>query len=368
MDDYYAILGVDRTASAEEIAQKIKQEMRIWPKRAANPDLSRRQEAERRVQLLSEAKATLLEPEARATYDRKLAAEGPRTQSSTAQASSGTDWVDLSRRYLGNNDYNSALYAAREARNSGVATAEVWSLMCRANAGLNKLDEALYEAKQAADLKPTDPQVHIDLGSIHESREEYEPAYRAFEAAHRLDPVEDGPRMAMALIRGEQGRFDEALTSMEALYTNCQDRDQVGRQLAILLVQTAETVPRVQDKTTYVITSPEEITRMRQLLGRARQVTNDPQALSAVVDMEQYVDSCASRKFIFRRMLGDGFFRVGFLPLLLSLCVCSSSTTWSVALLLIGGGLIYLGVQRARPPLWKINYWAHQQSIMMNSR
>ncbi len=362
MDDYYAMLGVDRAASSEEIASKIKQEMRIWPKRAANPDLSRRQEAERRVQLLGEAKATLLNPEARTAYDKKLAIAGSQ-RSSTVSNEDGTDWVELARRYLSSNDYNSALYAAREARNAGVTTAEVWSLLCRANAGLNKLDEALYEAKQAADLSPADPQVHIDLGSIHETREEWEPAYAAFHAAYALEPAEDGPRVAMALVRANQGRMTEAVNLMEQTFAQAQDREQVGSLLALCLVQAAEQVPRIKEGDAFYITSPQEIDQIRRMMARARQVTTDPEAIAAVVDMEKYVNKCAARTFSFGAMISDGFFRLGAFLLLVTVCVATCAGKTAILLFFISAGLIFIGVQRARPFGWKVNAMLHAAQL-----
>src|SRR5690606_33956071 len=74
MDDYYALLGVERTAPASELEKEIRKQLRTWSKRSNHPDLSRRQEAERRVQQLSEARKILLDEQKRAEYDRALAA------------------------------------------------------------------------------------------------------------------------------------------------------------------------------------------------------------------------------------------------------------------------------------------------------
>jgi curved DNA-binding protein CbpA len=74
VDDYYDILGVDRTASCEAIDRKIREQMRLWQGRTSSADLDRRQLAERRVQHLGEARTTLLDEEKRRRYDRQLAA------------------------------------------------------------------------------------------------------------------------------------------------------------------------------------------------------------------------------------------------------------------------------------------------------
>jgi curved DNA-binding protein CbpA len=73
MEDYYALLGVHRSASSDELDQSIRAELRRWQRRTASPDLARRQEAERQVHLLAEARAVLLDDRQRHRYDLKLA-------------------------------------------------------------------------------------------------------------------------------------------------------------------------------------------------------------------------------------------------------------------------------------------------------
>lgn len=361
MDDYYAILSVDRTASADEITKKIRHEIGLWSKRASNTsELSRRQEAERRVQLLDEAKATLLDEASRRVYDQRLAAAPAGTPDAATPDSSGAkDWLELARRALAKNDYNSALYAAREARTAGLAAAEVWSVMSRANAGLGRLDDALYESQQAVLLDGANPDVHIDLGGVYEAREDWPNAYSAFEAAHRLIPAADGPRMAMAIVLGEDGKFVQAVGAMEALYNDCQDREAVGAQLALLLARNAEAMPQVRRGDEYYITSTAEISAMNQLLARARSVTNDPHAIGVVQEVQRYVDQCAARPFNAGRFVSDGLFWVGVVFAVITLCLFVSVPVGGLFTALISAALIGAAVMRARPPVWKVNLANH---------
>jgi hypothetical protein len=78
VDDYYQLVGVDRAAPRDEIDRKIRDEMRRWQRRTANADLDRRQEAERRVKQLGEARLPLLDETKRRQYDRQLAQALPR--------------------------------------------------------------------------------------------------------------------------------------------------------------------------------------------------------------------------------------------------------------------------------------------------
>lgn len=60
MTDYREILGVAPDAAPGEIEQRIKSELRLWQRRTNSADLALRQEAERRVEQLTQARTELL--------------------------------------------------------------------------------------------------------------------------------------------------------------------------------------------------------------------------------------------------------------------------------------------------------------------
>lgn len=72
MDDYYAIVGVRRSAPAATIDRAIREQLRRWQRRTASANLASRQQAEWRVQQLGEARAVLLDEQRRRQYDREL--------------------------------------------------------------------------------------------------------------------------------------------------------------------------------------------------------------------------------------------------------------------------------------------------------
>lgn len=65
--DYYRVLGVTRTANADELKQAFRKLARKY-----HPDLSREPDAESRMKEVNEAFATLSDPERRAAYDRAV--------------------------------------------------------------------------------------------------------------------------------------------------------------------------------------------------------------------------------------------------------------------------------------------------------
>ncbi len=63
--DYYAVLGVDKPASDEEIKKAYRKLARKY-----HPDVSKEPDAERKMQAVNEAHAVLSDPEKRAAYDQ----------------------------------------------------------------------------------------------------------------------------------------------------------------------------------------------------------------------------------------------------------------------------------------------------------
>ncbi|HEY6737500.1 MAG TPA: DnaJ domain-containing protein, partial [Actinopolymorphaceae bacterium] len=74
---YYDLLELPTSASEDDIRAAIRQQRRLWVRRQSSPDPARRSEAEQRVRDLDQAERTLLDPTARAEYDRTLAGVTP---------------------------------------------------------------------------------------------------------------------------------------------------------------------------------------------------------------------------------------------------------------------------------------------------
>src|SRR2546421_4046792 len=95
--DYYAILGIPRNASAENVRAAYKREVRIWRKRAAaSSQDSVRNEAVRRLALLADAFSTLSDAQRRATYNRQpiSAPVTPSSSSPVPAEVSSRDWIE----------------------------------------------------------------------------------------------------------------------------------------------------------------------------------------------------------------------------------------------------------------------------------
>ncbi|HTB50203.1 MAG TPA: tetratricopeptide repeat protein [Solirubrobacteraceae bacterium] len=77
-EDYYALLGLPRDASLEEVEDALRQQLNVWSRRVNNaPRAADRREAEEKVELLEQAKAVLRDKSGRLEYECALPGEEP---------------------------------------------------------------------------------------------------------------------------------------------------------------------------------------------------------------------------------------------------------------------------------------------------
>jgi tetratricopeptide (TPR) repeat protein len=289
MEDYYAVVGVARTATPDEVDKKIREQLRMWQRRTTNADLSRRQEAERRVQLLGEARTTLLDAAQRKRYDEQLGQLPAPGDPPAETTTSGTvDWLERARRCLANNDYRGAAHAARQARNQPNPPVAVWGLLARANAGLGNLDDALYEARQAVSIDDANAQAHLDLAHVCEQRGEWRQAFEEYETASRLDPEAEAPEAGMARSLASSGDPAVAVDHLERRYARALPNQRVaaGRTLGRALVSAADQAARGTGGG-YRVSTPSQVGKIGRLLERTRQVTTDPEIMRSVGELER---------------------------------------------------------------------------------
>ena len=83
MENYYELLQVNPNIGASELKEKLIEAQRKWLGRTNAPDLKRRQDAERKVEILAEAEVILLDEAKRSEYNRML--EGSKPEVNTNQ-------------------------------------------------------------------------------------------------------------------------------------------------------------------------------------------------------------------------------------------------------------------------------------------
>lgn len=374
MDDLYAIVGVNRNDPPDAIDKKIKQELRTWQKRTNSPDLTKRQEAEKRVELLTQAREILMDPAKRAAYTQRLDAwlASGAAQQQPQMTAAGGNWLEQARTYLGRGDYNSVVYAAREARNSLGASAEVWSLLARGNAGLGNLRDALYEAQQAATLDPSNPEHRFDLASIYEDLEQWDQALATYQQVSQLTGGSEEADLGMASVYSATGRFDQAIPVLERVYQHGSDKQMASYYLSDVLLSHAEAIPVAQSGDSYSITSFDEILRINEIIARVKTLSDHPDIVQQVVKLETYL-----AQMEVKTLFGTTGWRMTKMVIIWSVVAVvvfaigsSGGSAMGMLFLLIGVGVligrIALAMRKYYLPQWQINAYIHHREMAQN--
>jgi tetratricopeptide (TPR) repeat protein len=266
--DYYAILGVPRTADADAIKNAVRAERRVWVKRQQAPKLERRQEAELRVRQLADAEKTLLDPASRRAYDAKLDAYVAPTPTAGPGPVGGADWVSRAEEYLRAGNPLAAHAAAREATSADGSNHRAWYVRAHASMMLNSYGDAVFEFGEAIRLSPNDPEYHFDLGTLHEANEQWAAAQGEYQVASRLDPQNPLYQVAIANTLIQMDRPDDALPILEPIHARHPDVEDFNFYLALALyyssLQHVSSVRGIE-----AFTNEADVKAMRSKLERA---------------------------------------------------------------------------------------------------
>lgn len=370
--DYYDILNIGRSATADEITDAVKKQMRQWRKRTEAADLGVRQEAEVRVKLIEEARTTLGDSARKQEYDTRLQREGVKKATASTGAD-GSDWIGQTKHFLAVGDYHSAAYAAREATQQAGDTAESWYLRSRANAGLDRFEDAWYEAQQAAQLEQRNPEYQFNKGMVAEAMGRWPQAIDAYKSAATIDPEVPMYDLAVGGVFSQTGRYKEALDVVSRVHSRFPDDDSANYYLSMALIDAVENVPKFKNDEGYVVTALEEITEMRSLLDRARALKAlEPDAISAINHIEEYLARMEKKQFnkaAFGSMIGasaDGgciamafMLALPILPILLVFGGLSNANNGGFLWFLIGVIGLVIEYFVFWQPGWKINRKIH---------
>ena len=266
--DLYETLNVSPNADSSEIREAIKRERRLWRKRTGSAELSKKHEADRKMSRLAEAEDVLLDSTKRAEYDRQLVAAPTPARTARPTNTGQINWLEMALNYIEEGDYRSAAHAAKKVTRERSSSALAWAALSRANAGLGNYDDALFEACQAAKLKPDCAEYQYDLGSIYESMKSWSDALRSYQRGAELDPSNHLFPASMAGVFLQNDLPEKALPIVQALHEEHSDDGLVAWYYALTMRDMAMAVPSVRKDDTYLLTSAEEVEQMESFLRR----------------------------------------------------------------------------------------------------
>jgi curved DNA-binding protein CbpA len=350
--DYYELLKVSRSASAEELGKTLRDQRHQWHMRQNSADPSLRAAAEARVAQLDEAEKILLDPAARARYDRELAAApAPATAAGAADLSGGASWMDRTRELLESSDGRTAAYMAREATHSEPNNPEAWALRAQASLMNGDLRDAEVEVQQALRLDPDEVRYIAALGDVYAVAENWHRALAEFERASRLDPEDPYLRagVGQALVNTEQSK--KAVGIFEDLVDEHPDNEMFRYGLAVALQDSALEAMTLLRDGTRIVTSPAQADLAEEHARRiARLGLRDREILDAVAGLNTMVEEARQMRWIHTgtaKLYLTAFVVGGICPLF------SGKAAGVLLGFAIAIGLVVIYTMRHRKPFWE---------------
>jgi len=207
--NYYEVLGVERSASEQQIRDRFRKLAREnHPDRYRGPDKA---DAERRFQTLTEAVNILTNPARRKQHDGEM---------SSVTRGAAVDFAAIAKAYLAKgvkaykeNDFRGAYENFDLAVKHNEKDAKAWYHVALAAARMpSMMRQAVQAIETAAQLEPVNPVYLRDAGRISKAAGLSAKAERYFEQALQWDPQNVEIQSALAELRAGKGEAGKGFT------------------------------------------------------------------------------------------------------------------------------------------------------------
>jgi Flp pilus assembly protein TadD len=227
LENYYNILGIATTASADDIRKAVAEKRREWTPRTGHPKLETRQLAEVTVKNIAEAESILLDVGKRRDYDQQLAAQVDVPDAAASGPVQGRDWLRIARDYLTQGNNSQANYAAREATTQQSENPDAWYLRGLTSVQLGNHADAEFEISEAIRLNPNDASYHAELGDLYKINDMWEKAHGEYTRASQLEPGNVYYTAFVGIAEGALNRIDRAYEILKGCYEKLPDDEMI---------------------------------------------------------------------------------------------------------------------------------------------
>ena len=312
MENFYHVLEIDPAACDSDVEKALNQKQRVAIRNTNSAQMDRRQEAERTVRLLDEARKVLLNPAERALYDRALARNGatasstngnslPSRQGNPTRASSHevAGLVSAGWDLLSAGKVAEALAAAARAVELSPDYAQAWALQGQASHTFGNSDNAIHSLNRAIRLQPTNAAFYHALGAVYQAMGNWDAAHLEYQRAAQLDPQTTAYRFAIGCFHAHTRNLDEAISIFEQCVAEKPDNEGHGYQQALVMCYSRKAVEGwwAHDEKLYCL-SESQASKAREFLRKANRLPIDDEELKTeLIGYNQLVDSLFKRQF-----------------------------------------------------------------------
>lgn len=362
MENYYELLQVDSNIGADELKEKLIEAQRKWLGRTNAPDLKRRQEAERKIEILAAAEEILLDKAKRIEYNRML--DGSNSEVNTndqeqfddTTKSTAQELIDEAWNLLEQERVADAIVVGKRVTENYGANAYGWAVLARAHYIWNEYDDAIYEYRKAIDIETNNDVFYYDLADVYfdhprlSFEERLNHVEKLTQKALSIKPNERAYRFRMAVIARYRDNYDQAIDILRQLIETHGKDPSLGNELAYNYYYKCLTLLYAQEsngETYYSYISRESAEQGLILLREAKLYATDRDLLGYIQTFIDLGEKALQTKFLVGR-----FAILGFIP---ALWFLNALFSFSFISLLISGALLYFVWKISRIPVWLDN-------------
>lgn len=286
MINYYQELRIDPGLRGDQLNDELRKLQRKWVSRTNAPDLNRRQEAERKVALIEEAKNILLDEAKRAAYDQQLqsAAAAQETIEQPAfdinqnqYVQSAAEYIQQAWELINEGRYADAIVVARTATEIEGNNADAWAVLGYADYSWGNVQDAVYEYKKAINLQPNNSVLYTDLGNIYLDNDMLDLAEDCAVRAMSIDPTNDYNKVLMGNVASAKNDYDTAIQIFSELI-QVEPNNESFKQVLASNYYIKGLSYCYQDEDGYYYNIDEQATiNMIDCMKKGRQYINDPE-------------------------------------------------------------------------------------------
>ncbi|MBD8070713.1 tetratricopeptide repeat protein [Bacillus sp. PS06] len=361
MENFYELIQVDSSISQDELKEKLIEAQRKWLGRTNAPDLKRRQDAERKIELLNEAEAILLDPAKRAQYDKEL--EASKYQFNTEEQSTvdhtnlnADELVDEAWTLLEKGRTADAVVVGKRATEKSSSNPNAWAVLARAHYMWNEFDDAIYEYKKAIDIATNNDVFYYDLSDVYmdhprlSDAEKINYAEQLIRKALSIKPTERAYHFRLAYLARFKGEYDHAIEILKKLIETHGKDPSLGNELALNYYNKC-LMQMYYKEGYYSFISKESAETGLVLLREAKIYATDRDLLESIQTFIDLGENALKTRFLKGRFAG-----LAIIPVIWLLTALS---TGSFINIVISGALLYGAWKISRIPVWKDNFEVH---------
>lgn len=284
MINYYSELNLDMSLSDDELEKEIKVLQKKWMNRSNSANQDKRHEAEKKIQLLSEAKEILTNYEKKQQYNLQLKKHntdsslntnsGP--QESTAQLSEEEFKQKKSAilKLLNLKDYPTAITHGQQLTSLAPGNKDSWYLYGLTNRLFGNYDLAISHFNKALELDPTHGLSYLQLGHVYNTINQKKQAFSYYDRALKLNPNSIDCHRNMGVLLRDNGEYDEAFEHFTKLFELDPSEDSKQYMADIYFCKGRSVL--YSDENNYYYYEEDKITYFIEMLTKSKEYSDDP--------------------------------------------------------------------------------------------